>query len=47
MKLRKYCALFLLSLWLFLTVFAWFRPADALSDAERQFQQGQDRAGVQ
>ena len=36
MKLKKYCSVFLLALWLILTVFAWFRPADAMSDSERR-----------
>ena len=36
MKMRKFCAIFLLALWLFLTAFAWLRPADELSDSERR-----------
>lgn len=36
MKMKKFCSSFLLTLWLFLTVFAWFRPAEAMSDAERR-----------
>lgn len=36
MKMKKYCALFLLAFWLFLTAFAWLRPSDELSDSERR-----------
>lgn len=36
MKMRKFCSMFLLLVWLSLTVFAWFRPADAMSDSERR-----------
>ena len=36
MKLKKYCSVCLLALWLILTVFAWFRPSDAMSDSERR-----------
>ncbi len=36
MKMKKYGSAFLLALWLFLAVFAWFRPSDPMSDSERR-----------
>ena len=36
MKIKKFCAILLLAIWLFLTAFAWLRPADAMSDSERR-----------
>ncbi len=35
-KIRAIGAGLLIGLWLFLTVFAWFKPADTISDAERR-----------
>ena len=36
MKMRKYCVMLLAALWIVLSVFAWFGPRQAVSDAERR-----------
>ncbi len=36
MKMRKYCAISVVSLWAVLTAFAWFGPRQAISDSERR-----------